>query len=338
MHIPVYSSYIRRKDMDTVLNCLTTDSIGPGEYLERFLKQARESVGFDAALALRSPVTALGAALDALGLQAGDRVAVSALSPSYYRGVLSAKGIETVWLDVDEESAVPSARSIEACGCKALILHEASGCPLDEETLAAAKLQLVEDVSASYGSFAGERRAGSSGVFSLLALEGGGIMTSGGGALLYANQRRDASVLRNHSETIPRELVMTDMNAALAYSQMREFEKGRQKRKELDELFSQSLARTKYHGFANPDQGEKAHHGFHVVLSGGVKDVRAYAKKKEVDTALTFEDSCVARGFVPEGACPAAASLSNRCVTFPLHARIGKTGAQKIARVLATLP
>ena len=30
MSIPVFRSYIRRKDMDTVLNCLVTDSVGPG--------------------------------------------------------------------------------------------------------------------------------------------------------------------------------------------------------------------------------------------------------------------------------------------------------------------
>jgi perosamine synthetase len=84
MSVPVFRSYIRRKDMDTVLNCLVTDSIGPGEYLERFQRHAREVLGFDYGFALRSPVTALEAAFDALGLAEGDVVAVPALAPAYY--------------------------------------------------------------------------------------------------------------------------------------------------------------------------------------------------------------------------------------------------------------
>ena len=35
MNIPVHSSYIRRKDMDSVLNCLVSDAVGPGELAER---------------------------------------------------------------------------------------------------------------------------------------------------------------------------------------------------------------------------------------------------------------------------------------------------------------
>jgi dTDP-4-amino-4,6-dideoxygalactose transaminase len=53
---------------------------------------------------------------------------------------------------------------------------------------------------------------------------------------------------------------------------------------------------------------------------------------------MAFDDTCAAAGMVPEGSCPLAASLVNRSVAFPLNQRIGKTAAQKIAKVLATLP
>jgi dTDP-4-amino-4,6-dideoxygalactose transaminase len=69
-----------------------------------------------------------------------------------------------------------------------------------------------------------------------------------------------------------------------------------------------------------------------------VKDVRAYAKKKDVETECAFEGSLLARGLVPEGRCPNARSLSLRSLLFPLHQRVGGAGAQRIAKVLATLP
>ena len=75
--------------MDTVLNCLVTDSVGPGEYLDRLQKSAREAFGFEFGFAVRSPLTALGLALDSLALTEGDVVAVPALAPAYYAEVLT---------------------------------------------------------------------------------------------------------------------------------------------------------------------------------------------------------------------------------------------------------
>jgi len=83
---------------------------------------------------------------------------------------------------------------------------------------------------------------------------------------------------------------------------------------------------------------EPSNFGCVVVLESGVKEVRAYAKKKDVDTVMAFDESCEAAGLVPEGACPKAASLVNRSVAFPLNQRVGRGAAQKIAKVLATLP
>jgi perosamine synthetase len=98
MSIPVFRSYIRRKDMDTVLNCLVTDSVGPGEYLDRFQKYAREALGFDYGFAVRSPIFALGLALDSLALTEGDVVAVPALAPAYYAEVLASRRLKPLYL------------------------------------------------------------------------------------------------------------------------------------------------------------------------------------------------------------------------------------------------
>src|SRR5512137_3067585 len=99
MSIPVFCSYIRRKDMDTVLNCLVTDSIGPGEYLDRFQRSAKEALGYDFGFAVRSPSLALGLALDSLALAEGDAVAVPALAPAYYLRVLASRRLVPVFVD-----------------------------------------------------------------------------------------------------------------------------------------------------------------------------------------------------------------------------------------------
>ncbi|OHD22867.1 MAG: hypothetical protein A2Y38_09755 [Spirochaetes bacterium GWB1_59_5] len=341
MDILARSSYIRRKDMDSVLNCLVTDRLGAGEFGERFVKATKERFGFDFGVVVRSPMTALDVALSCLGLVSGDAVALSALSQAWAYKVIKARGLRPVWLDVDTASASLTQVSLERLSVepvKALYLAEPWGIMPDPAIFAELGVPLIEDATYSIGASAGEVKAGFLGTFAIIGLEHASSITAGGGALLYAPGRRDAQALRNVSEALLAEERMGDMNAALALSQLKDIEKFMEKRRELSELYAQSLARAHRRPLAPACECIPSNFGCVVVLESGVKDVRAYAKKKDVDTVMAFDDSCSAAGFVPDGSCPLAASLVNRSVAFPLNQRIGKSAALKISKVLATLP
>jgi dTDP-4-amino-4,6-dideoxygalactose transaminase len=326
--------------MDTVLNCLVTDSVGPGEYLDRFQKSARESLGFEYGFALRGPGIALGLALDALGLGEGDAVAVSALAPVYYDDVLMSKRLVPVFVDCVLGLAEPDLASIGALTPKpkALILHDTLGILSDPEAVTALDIPVIEDMSQSLGAYRGEARAGSLGRLSILGLEHDSIITAGGGALLLAFGRREGTVLRNLGEKAAPEIRMTDYNAALGLAQLRDMESAIARRRELATLFAQSVARTRHRVLAQGGEGEAGYWALSVAIASNVKDVQAYAKKKDVDTELAFAKSLLSIGKVPESTCPNARSLALRCLLFPLNQRIGASSAQKIAKVLATLP
>lgn len=344
MGIPVFCSYIRRKDMDSVLNCLVTDSVGPGEYLERFQKASKESFGYDYGFAVRSPHIALGIALDALSLEKGSAVALPALAPGFYGRVLAERNLEALYFDVSQDSAELSAESLSeemakaANKPRAILLFEALGLVPDPEAFRAFGLPMIEDISQSLGARRGETKAGSIGQLTILGLENGCLMTSGGGALLYASARRDGTVLRNIYDSVEPELRMTDYNAALGFAQLKELETNIGKRRELYQLFGQSVARTRHKVLSQGGEGEPGYWAFPVAFESGVKDACAYARKKEIDTAPAFEKCLLDLGLVPEGSCPNSRSLLLRSVLFPVHQRVGASGSQKIARVLATLP
>ncbi len=337
----VHSSYIRRKDMDSVLNCLVTDKLGPGDFTDRLLKLAKERFGFEFGVAVRNPAIALEIVIDALSLQAGDHVACSALAPSWVNKVFSKRNIETVWLDVEVSSASATASSLErltANPVKALYLEGTWGVLPDQALFAELGIPIIEDISYSIGGKTESYSAGGIGTFVILGLEHASSITAGGGALLYAPGRREGQVLRNTSERLLAMDRIGEMNAALAVPQLRDIDKFIIKRRELTELFLQSLARSHKRALTASIECESACFGLVVLLDSGVKDVRAYAKKKDVDTVMAFDDTCMALGVVPEGICPDAASLVHRSVAFPLNQRVGKNAAQKIAKVLASLP
>jgi dTDP-4-amino-4,6-dideoxygalactose transaminase len=326
--------------MDTVLNCLVTDSVGPGEYLERFQRNAREALGFDYGFAVRGPSIALSLALDSLALSEGDTVAVPALAPAYYSEVLASRRLVPVFVDVAPDAAEPDLTSIGTLEPrpKAFILYDALGILPEPEAVGALGIPVIEDMSTSLGAYRGESRAGSLGRVAILGLEPDSIVTSGGGALVLAFGKREGTVLRNLAETIDPEIRMTDYNAALGLAQLREMESTIARRRELAASFAQSLARTRHKLISQSGEGECGYWALPVSIASSVKDVMAYAKKKEVDSILAFEGSLVGKGLVPESSCPNARSIAMRCLLFPLHQRIGAASAQKIVKVLATLP
>lgn len=343
MKIEVYSPTIRRKEMDAVLTAMVEDKIGPGEQSQRLVQLAKEYLHFDYCLALRSPAIALYIALKSMNLPAGAGVVVSALSPAYYDGVIHALGLEPIFCDVVSASAYVSPETIQeamsrvAAEPRCLVIHYALGFVPAIPAIAEMGIPIIEDCSRSYGTLIGGQVPESFGVFSILGLEERDMLTAGGGALLYAANRRDASVLRNFGE-LPDEYGLPDMNAALAFIQFKEAARNLEKRKSISSVYVQSVLRTRHKQFVQFDEAEYNAYAFPLVLETGMKDVVSYAKRKEIVVENAFDDTLVSSGIVPQTLCPEAYSLSLRTAIFPLYPRLTATETAKVAKLIGTLP
>lgn len=361
------NSYIRRREMNAVLDCLVEDFSNNGFYRTQFLKQAKEIFSFEYGVALRSPCTALNYALQCCDIHAGDMVGIPALADAWVMHVLEALGVKPVWIDADETSAVISQNSLgEAMkqGIKALYYKHPWGILHEPSLFEGITIPIIEDISCAFGAWSVEkideqeteakntensnedietipktaRFAGTFGTFILIGLEPGDYFTAGGGMLLYAKSRREAQVLKNFADKLPDEVMLGDMNAALAVSQFAEKNRMQKRRQELADLFKQSLGRSHHKSLIQTAEGCSSNAGCVVLATGSVKDIVQYAKKKEVETMPAFANSCVLKGFVPDDCCPVAKTLAFRAIAFPLYPGINKTQAGKIAKVLATMP
>jgi dTDP-4-amino-4,6-dideoxygalactose transaminase len=286
-------------------------------------------------------VEALRIAVDALGLEKGSGIVVSALSPSYYRFAIEDRGFVPLIADTLPASGAIDPQAMAAfarAGAKAAIVFGAYGILPGFDALAEAGIPIIEDISMTVGGYSSLRKAGDSGLVSVMSLEAGTAITSGEGALVFAKGKREAAAVRSGIERLPREMLMSDMNASLGYAQLKELPRFLEKRKELYGLFQRALLQSRHSLLAQEGEGESAYFSFPVVLRSGAKDVRAYAKKKDIETDEAAAGTILEA--MPEGddSCPQARSLALRCVLFPLHPRIGKTAAQRIVKVLATLP
>jgi dTDP-4-amino-4,6-dideoxygalactose transaminase len=296
---------------------------------------------------------------------ATDGVLISALSPAYYIRAIEDAGMSVVICDVDAASLCITADLIRDAVQKAgergisircIALHESLGLVPDMAPLAEIGIPIIEDCSCSYGSSLSEKKAGSFGTLGILGLEEKDMLTAGGGALLFAMERRNGNVLRNMPH-LPPEYGLPDMNAAMALVQFREAVRNGEKRSEIARLYTDAAMRGRHKRFTINENFEYNNYAFPLVLETGMKDVMAYAKKKEIEVENAFDntvigalvasqasdgvastDEAVAEIATAKTAAPAAYSLCLRTALFPIYPRLGPLNAAKVAKLIQTLP
>ncbi len=360
--IHTYSSTIRRKEMEAVLTCMVDEKIGPGEMSSRLVQTAKELIGFDGAVALRSPAIALEYIFKALDLPKESGIILSALAPSYQILTVEKNGYKPLIADVNEETGLVSVESVEKCvknGGRLLVFTESMGILPDLTPFMELGIPIVEDISQSvFASYPVEenaesteqkqsadnksvgKKAGMCGLYAILGMEDRDIVTAGGGALLLAPSRREWIVLKHIAETSPITDFLPDMNAALALVELKEFARNEKSRRELFTVYSRAVMAGRHKTFLRPtnDDGSTIY-SFPLVLNSSVKEVKAYAQKKNIEIKQAYENSIIAlRQEELSSDCICANSLLLRCVLFPLYPRLGQKDVSQIVKVLSSLP
>lgn len=349
--IQTYSTTIRRKEMDAVLTCMVDEKIGPGELNAKLITQIKEFIKCDGAVALRSPAIALKYALMSMGLEANSKVMVSALAPAWQYQSLVSMGFEPLVLDVDEVNGLVNEQIISEGikqGGKVLLLHETEGILPNLDKIVKLGVPIIEDVSQSAGStfsMTGEddsaqqqKMAGTFGVYSILGLEERDVITAGGGAVLISPGRREWIVLKKYVDEAPLTDLLPDINAALAWVQVKEFARNEKTRKELFAMYQQACFIGRHKMYARENENGSTACNFPLVLSSSYKDVKQYAAKKDIEINLAYENSIIALKDELSETCIHAKSLYLRCVHIPLYPRLTHAESSKIIKVLSSLP
>lgn len=297
MSVPVFRPTIRRKDMDAVLTCMVSDSIGPGALSHQLAADIASYLGIEPGVCVRDYATAVDIALTAVGAAPGERIALSVLAPAVYRSVLEKRQLQPVLIDVDPASGTVLTRELEsavASGVRAVLVHYGVGIIPDIQSIVDLGVPVIEDVSEGLGGMTAERRIGTYGQYTIVGLEPAHIITTGGGAAVLASGKRERNDLRRISESLPRELLLPDMNAALGIQQVKRVEQFVQKRREIASIYNRALLRGRHRMLLQPGDAENVFHSFAVVLAGGAREVIQYARKKQVECIYAFENTLFA--------------------------------------------
>jgi dTDP-4-amino-4,6-dideoxygalactose transaminase len=361
---------------------MVTDNLGPGSLSDRLIQLLREHLQCAGGIVLRERSRALAVALAHLNLEPGSSIAIDPLAPWYYDALIRSSGLVPHYVDLADDALVVDTEALKALvanpaegdghsdapvpdALTAILLTAHCGYLPDLTAMDELGVPVIEDVTEGIGSHDGRNGAGSIGRFVLVGMEPDAMVTSGGGTALLARSRGDRNSLRHEQEQLPSDALLSDMNAALGITQVRDLEKYVRRRAEIADAYRNAAMRGRHRVPVQAGDGENAWPGFPVMIDGSVPDVVAYARKKGVEAVPAFRDSVIGRygraareadvpdtddpavqaqdtdtaaQVIDEESYPNARKALLRCVLFPLYPSLSGKEVSTIERVIASLP
>jgi len=327
--------------MDSVLNCMVSDQIEAGIAVREFETLVTQYIGSQGALAFSSYYVTLIMALHTLELQPGDAVVISALAPSLYQDVLSELRLVPVILDVNVDSGLVEPAEIEKAlplNPKAILYHYTLGYVPAITELLKFNIPVIEDISQCLGTSINAKMAGAFGDLAILSLKPHDIITTAEGGIILFNDKKYLQKLKQVKARVLENLLMPDFNASLGIAQMKLIATFIEKRKTLNEAYTQSLMKSRYKSLLQHEECEKTPYSFPVIISSGLKEVQKYSRKKNIDTIQAFLNSVIAVDEAVQGSCKNAKTLLMCTLLFPLYPMLGKEHIDNIIKVIGTIP
>jgi perosamine synthetase len=341
MSIPVFKPTIKRNDMGNVLTCMITDVIGQGPLSDEFAVTAAKYLELQGGIAVSNYYDALSIAIDQMELARDDHVICSSLAPILYLDVLKSKGLVPLIADVDPDSCALLPDQVKKYldkNPKLILLHYTLGFVPDLEQILSFGIPVIEDLTQAFGASFMGKKCGNSGDFSIVGLSPDNIITTGGGALVLARDKKSQARLARAREALLKQFYMPDLNAALGIAQMKEVDGFLLNRREIASAYANAIMRSRHKTLMQKDEkGENVWFSFPVIIETGMKEARKYALKKDIETLPAFGNSIVTL-MDADQSLPTAKSLMLRCLLFPCYPLIGKKNVESIAKVLTTLP
>ncbi len=349
--ISFFKPTLKRKDMDSVLQTMVDEKIGPGEKGREFASLFCDYTNCRFATNYRIYPDAIETALKILASKIDSetgkevRVLISPLAPLVYKKVIQKLGYTMVLGDVNLETGLIDVGCVQNLQPDILVLYENSGTlPVffNSETDTIEKydygnINILEDVSQSIGSSCSDIKAGAWGNLVICSCEDNDLISCAGGALLAAKDSF-STILRNHKPSAYKR--MADLNSALGNMQLINLSENMDRRREIYKLYQNGLIRTdnKHFGINFPEF-ENCAGDYPVIIKSKIEDVVKFANRKDIPTKETFSQSICSEY---EGKLldefPNSADFFFNCLSFPLYPFLKKEEIDLISKVIAHLP
>lgn len=337
--IPFFKPALFRKDMDAVLQTMVDEKIGPGEKKRQFVKSFCSYLSLSDGVALRTYVDAIALSLHALGLQEGDKVALSVFTPLVYLEALSRLRLKSCICDIDDDMMIDTemVKANLENGVKAIVLfHPLGNIPSDGEKYKELGLPIIEDITQSLGSLMDEQKPGNIGSVVIVSTEEDSIVSTAGGAIVLSNNNEIIENVKKESDVY---IELPDMNASLGIVQLNKLAQIVERRRAIYNTYlSEARRKNRVKVFGKGDVNFLNNgYGFSVVTQMRPDEVIEEAKKYSVTVRKTFSKA-VGKDYQDRyDKFPLAFEYLSRAVSFPLYPFLSPSEIQTVQKVVGIL-
>ncbi|MCZ0702097.1 UDP-4-amino-4,6-dideoxy-N-acetyl-beta-L-altrosamine transaminase [Natronobacillus azotifigens] len=358
--------WIDEEDIEAVVKILRSPFITQGPKVMKFEEKVANYVGARYAVAFSSGTAALHGACFAAGIKQGDEVITTPMTFVATSNVVLYCGGKPVFADIDPKTYNIDPIQIEKNiteQTKAIIAVDYTGQPAEMDAISALakkkNLIVIEDGAHSLGATYKGRKVGTLADMTMFSFHPVKPITTGEGGVIVTDDRdyyHKLKIFRTHGTSPATDQApwyyemhelgynyrMTDLSAALGYSQLDKLDQFISRRTELANLYNDLLA-----NFSNiklPNQNHNANSGWHLYV---IQWKGELFTRREVFDKLRAANIGVHVHYIPaywhpyyqklgykKGLCPVAEELYESIITLPLFPQMSDFDLFDVVKVL----
>ncbi len=332
---------ITRKELESVLDCLISERLEPGEAVKNLEIEMANLTGVRHALAVNSLTAAYHLSFLALDIKPGNEVIIPSYFDSAALSALRQAGGVPVLTDAGEGSLFPTIDDIRARitdKTRAIVAGHTFGFhgPIGE--LRETGVPLIEDASHAIGSECDERPAGQNGAISVVSFAPSMVITTGNGGMILTDNSRYFSAMRDlrggpSPERLGYDYTMTDFQAAMGLSQLSRLPDFIRRRREIARVYYDALKTTPHRApYAYADSF--VYQSFPIFFDAPAEKLDKYWKKNGIEVQRPYPVALHHHLSLRGLDYPQSDRLSKKLYTLPIYPTLTKKEIEKITRSL----
>jgi dTDP-4-amino-4,6-dideoxygalactose transaminase len=332
---------IERKDLESVLYCMITDDLAPGDYMKEFRKQLCKVLDLNTVVIFNTYLQSLESAFRLIGAKPGDEIILSSFTRYRIFHAALEYGLKPVLVDMEEDSLLPSIRQIEerlnertAC----ILVQQLFGIPHDLGPYTAYRVPLVEDLDGALCSRINGAVIGSFGTMVTLNLNDDAVITTGNGGVLASNDGKLKNLYEEYElGGASLDYLMSDFNASLGISQLKKLEKSRERRIQIGKHYDDAVMASSCVLIGRDDGQELSYSSYPVLTRTPFEDCRRFFKGHGIPVQRGIDEPLHRRLGLSPAAYPRTEEMFNRLILLPIYPTLDGRMVEKIARGIRTI-
>lgn len=366
-NIRLSKSCVGQEEIDAVTDVLKREYLGMGQDVNKFESDLRVFFGGRDVTLVNTGTAALHLAVQGAGIKDGDEVLVQSLTYVACFQAIRATGGVPVACEVDDDTLTIDLNDAESkltSKTKAIMpVHYAGQCgDLDAIYEFAKKhnLRVIEDASHAFGTTYKGRKIGSFGDIVCISMDGIKNITSGEGGMIITDDPvcqkvvKDARLLSVQNDTESRfkgtrtwlfdvdqpgwRYHMSNIMAAIGYTQLKKFPKFKQTRQSLAKIYQQELGKVEGVKIIPCNYDEVVPHIFVVRITNGKRDeVKQYLNDNGVATGIHYRPNHLLSLFAvnqDNATLKHTDEIYEQLITLPLHADMNEEDVMYVCETL----